>query len=159
MSAALQGLERDRLVAALPYLQVPAVSAATGQLAEQPEKVISALSAEVAEQAGVEVPEPVKLQRVTVKDLVTVALVILVVSALVPLFTGVDYAEIWAVLQSANRALLILALLAGHAQFIPQATATMFAVPVTLPFWPLLTLETASQFVSLAVPSVARRWP
>jgi glycosyltransferase 2 family protein len=157
VSTALQGLERDRLVAALPYLQVPAVSSATRHLAEKPKKVISALSGEVAEQAGVEVPQPVKLQRVTVKDLVTVALVILVVSALVPLFTSVDYAEIWTVLQSANWALLILALLVGHLQFIPNATATMFAVPVTLPFWPLLTLQTASQFVSLAVPSAAGR--
>ena len=157
VSTALQGLERDRLVAALPYVQVPAVSSATRHLVEKPKKVISALSSEVAEQAGVEVPEPVKLQRVTLGDLVTVALIILVGSALVPLFTSVDYAEIWAILQSGNWALLLLAFLVGHAQFIVQATATMFVVPMTLPFWPLLTLQTASQFISLAVPSAAGR--
>jgi uncharacterized protein (TIRG00374 family) len=157
VSTALQGLERDRLVAALPYLQVPAVSSTTRHLAEKPKTVIAALSSEVAEQAGVEVPEPVKLQRVTLKDLVSMALVLLVVSALIPLFTDVDYAEIWAVLQSANWALIVLAFLVGHIQFIVQATATMFAVQVTLPFWPLLTLQTASQFVSLAVPSAAGR--
>ena len=157
VSTALEGLERDRLVAALPYIQVPAVSAATRHLADKPKKVISALSSEVAEQAGVEVPEPVKLQRVTLGDLVTVALIILVGSALVPLFTSVDYAEIWAILQSGNWALLVLAFLVGHAQFIVQATATMFVVPMTLPFWPLLTLQTASQFISLAVPSAAGR--
>jgi glycosyltransferase 2 family protein len=157
VSTAFQGLGGDRLVAALPYVQVPAVSSATRHLAEKPKKVISALSSEVADQAGVEVPEPVKLQRVTLGDLVTVGLIILVGSALVPLFTSVDYAEIWAVLQSGNWALLILALLVGHSQFIVQATATMFVVPMTLPFWPLLTLQTASQFVSLAVPSAAGR--
>ena len=157
VSTALEGLERDRLVAALPYIQVPAVSAATRHLADKPKKVISALSSEVAEQAGVEVPEPVKLQRVTLGDLVTVALIILVGSALVPLFTSVDYAEIWAILQSGNWAVLVLAFLVGHAQFIVQATATMFVVPMTLPFWPLLTLQTASQFISLAVPSAAGR--
>ena len=157
VSTALQGLERDRLVAALPYIQVPAVSSATRHLVKKPKKVISALSSEVAEQAGVEVPEPVKLQRVTLGDLVTVTLIILVGSALVPLFTSVDYAEIWAILQSGNWALLVLAFLVGHAQFIVQATATMFVVPMTLPFWPLLTLQTASQFISLAVPSAAGR--
>jgi uncharacterized membrane protein YbhN (UPF0104 family)/tRNA A-37 threonylcarbamoyl transferase component Bud32 len=157
VSTALQGLGSDRLVAALPYVQVPAVSSATRHLAEKPKKVISELSSEVADQAGVEVPEPVKLQRVTLGDLVTVGLIILVGSAIVPLFTSVDYAEIWAVLQSGNWALLVLALLVGHSQFIVQATATMFVVPMTLPFWPLLTLQTASQFVSLAVPSAAGR--
>jgi uncharacterized protein (TIRG00374 family) len=33
----------------------------------------------------------------------------------------------------------------------------MFAVPATLPFWPLVTLQTASQFISLAIPSSAGR--
>ena len=33
----------------------------------------------------------------------------------------------------------------------------MCAVQVRLPFWPLLTLQTASQFVSLAIPSAAGR--
>jgi len=78
VSTALQGLGVDRLVAALPYVQVPAVSSATRHLAEKPKEVISALSSEVADQAGVEVPEPVKLQRVTLGDLVTVGLIILV---------------------------------------------------------------------------------
>ena len=33
----------------------------------------------------------------------------------------------------------------------------MCAVQVKLPFWPLLTLQTASQFVSLAIPSAVGR--
>ncbi|MGD2061549.1 MAG: lysylphosphatidylglycerol synthase transmembrane domain-containing protein, partial [Acidimicrobiia bacterium] len=74
-----------------------------------------------------------------------------------PALTQVDYAEIWDVLQSANWALIVAAFLVGHAQFLPQATATMFAVPARLPFWPLLTLQTASQFISLAIPSAAGR--
>ena len=59
--------------------------------------------------------------------------------------------------QAADWPLLVFALIVGHTQFFPQATATMFAVQVKLPFWPLLTLQTASQFVSLAIPSAAGR--
>jgi uncharacterized protein (TIRG00374 family) len=144
-------------VAALPYFQVPAVSPTTRRLAKDPKKLMSSLSSKVSELTGVDIPEPVKLRRVTVRNLVMVALVLLLASALIPLFTSVDYAEIWGVLQSADWALLILALIVGHTQFVPQATSTMFAVPVQLPFWPLLTLQTASQFVSLAIPSAVGR--
>jgi uncharacterized protein (TIRG00374 family) len=69
----------------------------------------------------------------------------------------VDYAEIWEVLQAADWPLLVVALVFGHTQFFPLATATMFAVSVKLAFWPVLILQTASQFISLAIPSAAGR--
>jgi uncharacterized protein (TIRG00374 family) len=155
--AALEGLGPDRLVAALPYLELPAISPTTRHLTEKPKKLMASLSSKVAELTGAEIPEPVKLRRVTVKSLVTAGLLLLVASTLIPLFTGIDYAEIWEVLQSASWTQLVLALIVGHLQFIPQATSTMFAVPATLPLWPLLVLQTASQFISLAIPSAAGR--
>ncbi len=155
--SALRGLGHDRLVAALPYLQPPAVSPTTRRLADKPKKVTSELSAAIAGLTGAVIPEPAKLRRVTVRNVVMAGLLFLIATALVPLFTSVDYSEIWIVLQSADWAILVFALFFGHAQFPPQATATMFAVPAKLPFWPLLTLQTASQFISLAIPSAAGR--
>ena len=157
VTSAIEGLGRERLVAALPYLQVPAVSPTTRRLADKPKQLVKRLGELIVEEADAELPEPVKLRRVTTRNLVMLALIILVGSALIPLFTEVDYAEIWDVLQSANWALMVVALIVGHTQFFPQATATMFAVPAKLPFWPLLTLQTASQFISLAIPSSAGR--
>ena len=157
VGTALQGLGRDRLVAALPYLQVPAVSPTTRRLTEKPKSLMSSLSSKVIEVTESEMPEPVKLRRVTARNLILAALLLLVAWAIIPLFTSVDYAEIWAVLEAADWPLLVLALIVGHTQFFPQATATMFAVQVKLPFWPLLTLQTASQFISLAIPSAAGR--
>jgi uncharacterized protein (TIRG00374 family) len=157
VGTALQGLGRERLVAVLPYLQVPAISPATRGLTEKPKNLMSSLSSQVTEVTGSALPEPVKLRRVTARNLIMAALLLLVAWALIPLITSVNYAEIWAVLESADWPLLILALLVGHTQFFPQATATMCAVQVKLPFWPLLTLQTASQFISLAIPSAAGR--
>jgi glycosyltransferase 2 family protein len=157
VGTALQGLGRERLVAVLPYLQVPAISPTTRRLTEKPKNLMSSLSSKVTEVTGSEMPEPVKLRRVTARNLIMAALLLLVAWALIPLLTSVDYAEIWAVLESADWPLLILALIVGHTQFFPQATATMCAVQVKLPFWPLLTLQTASQFISLAIPSAAGR--
>jgi glycosyltransferase 2 family protein len=154
---ALQGLGRERLVAILPYLQVPAVSPTTRRLTEKPKNLMSSLSSKVIEVTESEMPEPVKLRRVTVRNVIMAALLFLVAWALIPLFTSVDYAEIWSILESADWPLLVFALIVGQTQFFPQATATICAVQVKLPFWPLLTLQTASQFVSLAIPSAVGR--
>ncbi|HSO50480.1 MAG TPA: lysylphosphatidylglycerol synthase transmembrane domain-containing protein, partial [Acidimicrobiia bacterium] len=145
------------LVAALPYLQLPAVSPTSRHLVGKPKELMRALRANVAEVTGSEKPEPVKLRRVTARSLIVSMLVLLIISALISAFTTIDFEAIWAVLQRANWSVIALALIVGHTQFFPQATATMFAVPTRLPFWPLLTLQTASQFISLAIPSVAGR--
>jgi uncharacterized protein (TIRG00374 family) len=155
--SALDGLGEEALVAALPYLQVAGISPATRDRSDEPRKLIKAMSEEVVRTTGAELPEPVKLRRVTLRNVVMAALIFLVVSALIPLFTSVDYAEIWQVLQNANVTLVVLALIVGHLQFIPSAASTMFAVTATLPFWPLLALQFASQFISLAIPSSAGR--
>jgi len=154
---AIDGMGLDRLVEVMPYLQLAAVSPAGRQLAEDPKGVMKSLSAKLAELTGAALPEPVKLRRVTLRSLIMAVLLLLITSALISALTSVDFAEIWDVLEAANWALIVLALLVGHAQFFPQATATMFAVPAKLPFWPLLTLQTASQFISLAIPSAAGR--
>jgi uncharacterized protein (TIRG00374 family) len=155
--AALEGLGRDSLVAALPYLQVAGVSPETRRRSKEPKKLVSSLSTQIVHLTGAEVPEPVKLRRVSLRNVIMAGLLFLVASALIPLFTSVDYAEIWEVLQSANPTMIVLAFIVGHLQFFPSATSTMFAVAATLPFWPLLILQTASQFISLAIPSSAGR--
>jgi len=155
--SAVQGLGHERLVAALPYLQLPAVSPTSRHLVGKPKELMTSLRANVAEVTGSEMPEPVKLRRVTARSLIVSLLVLLITSALISAFTTIDFDAIWAVLQTANWSVIALALIVGHTQFFPQATATMFAVPTRLPFWPLLTLQTASQFISLAIPSVAGR--
>ena len=117
---ALQGLGRDRLVAVLPYLQVPAVSPTTRRLTEKPKNLMSSLGSEVTEVTESEMPEPMKLRRVTAKNLIMAALLFLVAWALIPLLTSVDYAEVWTVLESADWPLLVFALIVGHTQFFPR---------------------------------------
>jgi uncharacterized protein (TIRG00374 family) len=157
VGTALRGLGESRLVDVLPYLQLPAVSSSTRRLAQRPKVLMISLADRISELTGVARPEPVKLRRVSVRSLVTAALLLLIAFALIPTFTQVDYAEIWSVLELANWGLIVLAILVGHTQFFPSATSTMFAVSVKLPFWPLLILQTASQFIALAIPSSAGR--
>lgn len=157
VDTAVQGLGQDRLLAVLPYLQIPAISPTTRHLTDEPKDLMVKIATRVSEATGADLPKPVQLRRVTVRNLVMLALLLLVAYALIPLITQVDYAEIWEVLESADWWLVVAALIVGQLQFFPQATSTMFAVPAKLPFWPLLTLQTASQFISLAIPSSAGR--
>ncbi len=154
---ALDGLGHDRLIAVLPYLQLPAISPISRRLVEKPKELIGALTSKVVELTGTEIPKPVQLRRMTLRSVVLTVLLFLLAWALIPALLNVDYAQIWAILESADWGLILAALVVGHTQFFPQATATMFAVPVRLPFWPLLTLQTASQFISLAIPSSVGR--
>lgn len=157
VTTALRGLGSEGLVSALPYLQTAALSADSRNQVDKPKQVVKELTGLVLEKTGAEKPEPVEIRRVSLKTVLMLGLILLIGSALIPLLTGVDYAEIWAVLQGADWALVILAVLIGHTQFFPSATSTMFAVTTKLPFWPLLILQTASQFISLAIPSSAGR--
>jgi len=157
VAAAFRGMGEERLVEALPYLQVPAVNGSIRKLVEDPKALVSSLTEAIVTKAGVERPAPVELRRVTWQSLAVVVLLLLVAFAVIPLLFEIDYAQIWDVLQAADWALIALAGIIGQAQFFPSATATMFAVPAALPFWPLVTLQTASQFISLAIPSSAGR--
>ncbi len=154
---AFECLGSDSLVEALPYLQVPAVSAVSRRQTDKPKRIVAELNDAVLRLTGAEKPERVPLRRVSLKSLAMLGLILLVGSALIPLITEVDYAEIWGVLETADWSLILVALVIGHTQYLPQATSTMFAVVAKLPFWPLLILQTASQFISLAIPSSAAR--
>jgi uncharacterized protein (TIRG00374 family) len=151
------GLGTDTLASTLPYLQLPAISTKTRKQAEKPKDVMKELQAAVVAATGQQLPEPAKLRRVSVRNLLTTGLLLLVAWAMIPLLTSVDYAAVWAVLQTATWSLIVLALFVGQSMFFPQATATMFAVPRPLPFWPLVTLNLAAKFVSLAIPGAAGR--
>jgi glycosyltransferase 2 family protein len=155
--AAKDGLGVEELTATLPYIQVPAVSSASRRQIDKAKPVVTGLRDAVLEVTGAQAPEPVQLRRVSWKRLLGLALLLLIFVVVLPALTQVDYAEIWDVLQSADWLLVVVAVIVGHAQFFPSATATMFAVPATLPFWPLVVLQTASQFISLAIPSSAGR--
>ncbi|MGD2060767.1 MAG: hypothetical protein PVF87_07880, partial [Acidimicrobiia bacterium] len=120
VDAAMAGLGQQGVVDALPYLQLPAISSDTRRQTEKPKKLIAALADVIADRTGVEKPEPIQLRRVSLRNLVMAALLLLLATALIPALTQVDYAEIWDVLQSANWALIVAAFLVGHAQFLPQ---------------------------------------
>ncbi len=155
--AAVAGLGVPAIASALPYLQLPAVSAGTRKQAAKPRTAIKELQAAVVEATAQQLPEPVKLRRVTPRTLLMLALLLFAAAALIPMLTGVDFAEVADELRTAHWGVIAAGLVVGQTMFIPQTTGMMFAVAKRLPFWPLAVLQVAIEFIGLAVPSVAGR--
>lgn len=157
VAAAAEGLGTDRLAAALGYLQPPALTSRERRSVKGSSKLLGQLRDQVASVTGTEIPEPVKLRRIGVRNIITIVLVLLFLSALIPLLTGVDYAQIWASLQGARWWVVLLSILAGQLAFIPQGTAMMSAVGRAIPLRPMTILQPAVAFISFAVPGMAGR--
>ncbi|MGB5016689.1 MAG: lysylphosphatidylglycerol synthase domain-containing protein, partial [Candidatus Nanopelagicales bacterium] len=157
VAAALDGIGAEKLSASLAYLQRPAFSKHEWNSVEDPGQVLKDIRAQVAEVTESEVPEPIKLRRVSIKDILTIVLVLLFLSALVPLLTGVDFPQVWASLSGATWWLAFLALLAGQVAFIPMGTSMMFAVGRAIPLRPMTILQPSCAFMNFAVPGMAGR--
>lgn len=157
VAAARQGLGSDGLAESLGYLQLPALGKVDRSAAKKPGALMKELRDAVAEATGVEVPQPVRLRRLGLRQVVMTVLVLMFVTALVPLLAGIDYATLWAELQDANWWLILTAIVVGQTAFLPQALSMMFAVGRSIPLRPMVVLQPAVTFISFAVPGMAGR--
>ncbi|MCL1599578.1 MAG: hypothetical protein M3094_10360, partial [Actinomycetia bacterium] len=157
VAAARTGLGDEALVAALPYMQTAALTRVQRSDADNPKAVVKEVRDLIAAAADVEVPEEAKLRRVRPKDLIMPALSLIAVYALLSMLTDIDFVAVWAVVQDASWALIIIGFLIGQTTFLPEATGMLFATGYDLPLKPLTILQVSVKWIGLAVPSAAGR--
>lgn len=157
VAAAREGLGDDALVAALPYMQTAAVMRELRSSVDKPKKIVVEMRDLIATATDVEVPEEAKLRRVRPKDLIMPALSLIAAYALLGMLTDIDFALVWAVVQDASWALIIIGFLIGQTSFLPEATGMLFATGYDLPLRPLTILQVSVKWIGLAVPSAAGR--
>ena len=157
VAAARQALPDEDLVAALAYLQVPALTPEQRKKVDKPKTIINQLRDALVEETGAEPPEPAKIRRVRPKDLVMPALSLIAASALLGLVTEIDFVAVWDVIRDATWIWIIIGFLIGQTSFFFEATGMLFATGYPLPMKPLVVLQAAVKWISLAVPSAAGR--
>ena len=157
VAAAAAGLGNDRLAASLGYLEPPALSSREQHSTKHSSKLLKQIQKQVATTTGTKIPKPMQLRRFGWRNLLTIVVVLLFVSALIPLLTGVDYASVWNSIKNANWWLVALAMVVGQVVFLPQATALRAAMARPIPLVPMTILQPAVAFISFAVPGVAGR--
>ena len=157
VGTASQGLGNESLAEVVNYLQLPAISSTTRKAADKAKKLVKRVQDEVVAVTGVEKPEPVELRRVSVTSLVTTGLIIFAVYFMIQQLAGIDLESTWEAIQSATWVLVLAGFVVGQSLLLPGATSFMAAVTVPIPLRPTMVLQSAIQFVNLAVPSAAGR--
>lgn len=157
VGTARAGIGSDKLVAALPFLQVPALSRSQRRQVDKAEHLIVNLRDAVAVATDTELPEPAKLRRVRPKDLITPALSLIAANALLSMLTDIDFVAVWDVMQNAVWVWVAIGFLIGQTAFFFDATGMLFATGYPLPLKPLIILQVSVKWIGLAIPSAAGR--
>jgi uncharacterized protein (TIRG00374 family) len=157
VAAACSGLGDEAVVAALAYLQVPALARSERGLVEEPKALVSDLRDAIAASTEAELPEPAKLRRVRPKDLIMPALSLVAAYALIGMLVDIDFVAVWDVVESAAWILILVGFFVGQFAFFFDATGMLYATGYPLPLKPLAILQVSVKWIGLAVPSAAGR--
>ena len=157
VSAAQDVLPEEELVAALAYMQMPALTPGQRKLVDKPKVLLGELRDAVAETTDAEVPEAAKLRRIRPKDLIMPALSLIAMYALLGMLTDIDYVAVWDVVRDASWVLIMIGFFIGQIAFFFEATGMLFATGYPLPMKPLVILQLAVKWIGLAIPSAAGR--
>jgi undecaprenyl-diphosphatase len=156
VAAAVQTVGTDAVTAALPVLQAPALSGwthdalrARGDLDQE----LDALRVAVATATGAEVPELRRLYRVQPRSLVMAVGALVGVGVL--LSRVGDPVVFWDTVRNATWGFVVLAFVLGIATDVAFGITFLGNVPIRLPVWPSIELQSAMSFSNLAVPVAA----
>jgi undecaprenyl-diphosphatase len=156
VAAARRAVGPARIAAALPFLQAAALPSPTRDRLDHGDGLetnLEHLREHAATVTDHDVPELHRLYRVHPRQL------LMAIGALVGiavLFSRVgDPAEFWASIRDANWWYVALAFVLGLATDIAFALAFVGTVPVRIPLWPAIELQSSLSFANLAVPVAA----
>ncbi len=157
LTAAAGVLGNEGLAQILPFLQPAAFERDTRKALHDQHLDLKELRQSIAERTSTEVPPLEPLQRVTWRSFVKLAVIAFLASTLISAFANIGIDTIVQTFQDADWWWLLAALILSPLSQIPQAFSTMGATLHEVRFGPVLMLQFAIQFVSLAVPSSAGR--
>ena len=156
VASAIDALGVEGLTQALPYVQDPVLSQQLrGEMSTEWD--LEALRTLAIERTGAQASPLVELRRVTAGSVIKLVLAVVIVSSLVGLLAGVDFAEVVEELSSADLSLLLLGLLVAPLAQVLFSFSTLGASLKRLPFLPVLMLQYAIQFIALVLPATAAR--
>ncbi|MEP6757915.1 MAG: lysylphosphatidylglycerol synthase transmembrane domain-containing protein [Actinomycetota bacterium] len=157
IAAAHSALGADGLAGLLPFLQTAALTRPTrGRLKGSP-TLLSELRDHAATAAETDVPKLEPLRRVTLGSVLMVAVLVFAVWAVITALSHVGLAALLDEMQKADSVWVWTALIFSQSIWITEAFSTLGACPRPLRLGPVIGLQFAIRFISLAVPSSAGR--
>ncbi|MEX1007950.1 MAG: lysylphosphatidylglycerol synthase transmembrane domain-containing protein [Acidimicrobiia bacterium] len=155
VAAAIDGVGTDGVAAALPLLQPGALSGVTKSALDRAasDDALAELRERAAAAVGTEPPELHELFRVNPRQLL-MAIGALVAIAVLLSRVG-NPVEFWDSIRNAKWAYVVLAFGLGLLTDVAFAVAFLGTVPVRIPLWPSVELQSSMSFSNLAVPIAA----
>jgi glycosyltransferase 2 family protein len=153
---AVVGVGKERLAAALPLLQPNALSGTTRDALERPAEApdpLLELRARAAAEVGVEPPELQELYRVNPRRLLMAVAALVAVAVL--LSRVGDPVAFWETIRDASWGYVLLSFALGILTDVAFAVAFLGTVPVRIPLWPSIELQSSMSFSNLAIPVAA----
>lgn len=156
VAAAVRTLGKETVAAALPVLQPAALSGWTHDALggrDQLDERLEELRRVGAEATGTEAPELRRLYRVQPRSLLMAVGALVAVGVL--LSRVGDPVEFWDTVKNAEWGFVLLAFVLGLATDAAFGITFLGNVPIRLPIWPSIELQSAMSFSNLAVPVAA----
>ena len=142
---------------ALPYLQRAALTPHLRDVARTHEVGLGKLRAAAAAATGTAEPKIAPLHRVRLKDVLTMAALVVAAYAIITQLAEIGFDTIGRELGEADAAWVVLALLLAQSAFVGSGISVRGAVPTPLALLPCIVLQSAIKFINLTVPSSAGR--
>jgi len=157
VSIALDSIGQTGLGDVIAYLQAPALTRELRRDVKASELDLDELRAEAAAAAGVDETELVQLRRVSLKSIVSMAIVALAALLLISSLAEIGIETIVDELSTATWGWVITALIVAQFARVFSAIGTTGATSHPLRLGPTVILEFAITFVNLVIPSSAAR--
>jgi uncharacterized membrane protein YbhN (UPF0104 family) len=157
VGAAVESLGAGGVGALLPHLQPAALRTPLRKAVEAAGIDVDALRAQAAGAAGLELPEPIKLRRITWWSVAQVVLLVLAATAVISFATTIDWNTVWSDLSDATWGWIVFGFVLAQAARVTQATSSLGSIAADLPFGRVYMKQLATSYLNLAVPSHVAR--
>jgi uncharacterized protein (TIRG00374 family) len=114
---------------------------------------IEEFRAQVAETVGAELPEPVKLRRLTWWSVAQIVLLVLAATAVINVATTIDWDALWNDLSDAVWGWIVVGFVLAQLARLTQATSSLGSIAADIPFGRVYMKQLATSYLNLAMPS------
>jgi uncharacterized membrane protein YbhN (UPF0104 family) len=157
IAAAVDSLGNDATAALLPYMQSAALATPLRKAVRGAGVDIDDLRKQVAEAVGADVPELVRLRRMTWWSIIQAGLLVLAAWAVINAFGNVDWSIVRKDLANAAWGWILFGFIVAQLPRLTQAVATLGSVAARLQFGPVYMKQLATCYLNLAMPSSIAR--
>jgi uncharacterized membrane protein YbhN (UPF0104 family) len=155
--AAIDSLGTEQVAALLPYLQAGALRTPLRNAVKSAGIDVEQFRAHVAEAAEAELPELVKLRRLTWWAVAQILLLGLATFAVISFATTIDWHTLWADLSDAVWGWIAFGFVLAQLARLTQATSSLGSIAADLPFGRVYMKQLATNYLNLAMPSSIAR--